>query len=66
MYYLIDLERTIGIGRTFYWKANQHGYTTLLSEAGKFSEQEADRIIENDIDNRTVKVSEKVVEGIFK
>lgn len=65
MYLLIDLERTIALGRTFYWRANRQGYTTLTFEAGKYSEQEADQIIENDYDNRTVKVSEKVVEGIL-
>lgn len=66
MYYLIDLERTIGIGRTFYWKANKHGYTTLLTEAGLYSETAADEIVKEDHDKRTVKVHRDTVAGILR
>jgi hypothetical protein len=63
-YYLIDLERTIGSGRTHYWKANRHGYTMDLNEAGLFDEPVAKRICDEDFDKRTIMVSEKVVDRI--
>lgn len=62
----MDLERTVGIGRSFYWKKSMSGYTTKLSEAGLFTEEEADRIVGNDFDKRTIKIDKKVVDGIFK
>lgn len=66
MFYLIDLERTIGIGRTFYWKAHGRGYTTLIEEAGLYPEAAAKEQVESDIDHRTIMVAESVVKGIFK
>ncbi|MEH7114528.1 hypothetical protein V7124_19505 [Neobacillus niacini] len=66
MYYLIDWERTIGSGMVHYWKANRHGYTRNIAEAGRFDEPVAQRICDEDFDNRTVMVSEKVVEKILK
>lgn len=66
MYYLLDLERTIGIGRTFYWKPNLHGYTTILDDAGLFTESQAKKIIDLDFDKRTVMIHEDVVKRILK
>lgn len=65
-FYLIDLERTIGIGRTFYWKAHSGGYTTKISDAGLYSENVADQIVESDFDKRTIKVNKNIVERILK
>jgi hypothetical protein len=65
-FYLIDLERTIGSGMVHYWKANRHGYTRNIAEAGKFDEPVAKRIVDEDFDKRTVMVSESVVEKILK
>lgn len=62
----MDLERTIGSGRTYYWKAHKRGYTTDLNEAGLYSEITANEIVESDFDNRTIMISEKVVEKIVK
>jgi hypothetical protein len=66
MYYLMDLERTIGSGRAFYWKANKHGYTTVIQDAGLFTEAAAQRICKDDFDQRTVMISQKVAEKILK
>ena len=66
MFYLIDLERSIGSGRTTYWKAHKRGYTTVLEEAGKYSDIVAAEIVESDFDKRTVMVPESVVEKILK
>lgn len=66
MYVLIDLERTIGTGVTHYWKRSKFGYVTDINEAGRFSRQEADNIVDLDLDFRTVKVGVKVVEKILE
>lgn len=66
MYYLLDLERTIGTGRTFYWKANKRGYTNNVKEAGLYSEIAATEIVERDLDKRTVMVSEQTVKRIVE
>jgi hypothetical protein len=66
MYVLIDLERTIGTGRTHYWKRNKHGYTTEPREAGRFSRTEAVVIVDDDFDQRTTVVSEDVVNKILE
>ncbi|MFP5116125.1 hypothetical protein ACSU64_27845 [Bacillaceae bacterium C204] len=65
-YYLVDWERSLKLGRVFYWRSGQTGYTTLLEEAGLYNEAVAARICEEDFDQRTTMVSEKVVKGIFK
>lgn len=65
-YYLIDLERTIGSGLVHYWKANRHGYTRDIQEAGLFDEPVAARLVEGDFDKRTVMVSEETVKGIIR
>lgn len=65
-FYLLDLERAIGIGRTFYWKPFKYGYTTLLDEAALFSREEAEQIVNADFDKRTIMVSQKTVERILK
>lgn len=65
-YVLIDLERTISSRMVHYWKANRHGYTPLIEEAGLFDEPVAKRICDEDFDKRTVMVSEDTVKGILK
>lgn len=65
MYVLIDLERTIGSGVVHYWKANRHGYTRTILEAGWFDEPVAKRLVDEDFDKRTVMVSEDVVNKII-
>lgn len=64
MVYLMDLERTIGSGMATYWKANKHGYTRILSEAGLFDIKEATEIVVNDIDSKTILISKRVVDNI--
>lgn len=65
-YYLIDLERSIPTGRLFYWKQNRHGYTTKLDEAGLFPEDKASEIVENDFDERTIMISQRIIDKIMK
>lgn len=66
MYYLMDLERTIGRGIPHYWVANRHGYTTEIKDAGLFDGPVAKRLVENDFDKRTIMIEQKVVETILK
>ena len=56
-YYLIDLERTIGYSKPYFWKGNRHGYTSHIEQAGIFPEAMADMIVEGDRDKTTVKIS---------
>lgn len=65
-YYLIDLERSMRTGLIYYWKPNKFGYTTDLREAGLYDEKEAKDIVDDDIDKRTVLVSELTVKNILK
>lgn len=65
-YLLMDLERTIGNGVVHYWKGNRYGYTTDPKEAGRFSEEEANRSVKSDFNERTVMIAESVVDGILK
>lgn len=60
LYYLMDLERTLVSGIPCYWKENKYGYTYNLKYAGLFNEDLANEIVKNDLDERTVKVSQKV------
>jgi hypothetical protein len=62
-YYLIDLERTIGYNKPYFWKGNRHGYTSHIEHAGIFPEKKANEICESDRDKRTVKIS---TQQIFK
>lgn len=63
-YYLIDLERSIGGGRVYYWKAHKRGYTTDLNEAGLYSDLTAGEIVDGDFDRLTVKVEKKKAEDL--
>jgi hypothetical protein len=56
-YYLIDLERTIGYNKPYFWKGNRHGYTSHIEHAGIFPEAKAKEIVETDRDKRTVMIS---------
>lgn len=64
-FYLLDLERTIGNGRPYYWNGNRHGYTTSLEHAGLFSKWIAEQICEGDYDKRTVMISTEQVSKIL-
>jgi hypothetical protein len=66
MFYLLDLERTITTGRVFYWKANKHGYTDDITEAGLFTAEAAAEIVYNDFDKRTVTIHKNVVDKLLK
>lgn len=65
MYYLMDLERTISSGRTWFWKANKRGYTQFLSQAGLFEEEEARNLVTSDRDKRTIMIHMETVEKIL-
>ena len=56
-FYLLDLERTLGFGRPFFWKGNKHGYTSNWKTAGLFSKAKAEIIVANDFDKLTVMIS---------
>ena len=60
-FYLLDLERTLGYHRPFFWKGNKHGYTSSLENAGLFSKEHAEMIVRNDIDKTTVMVPKELV-----
>jgi hypothetical protein len=64
-FYLLDLERTIGMGRPFFWKRNRHGYTDALLMAGIFSRKEAEKIAQLDLNNLTILIEKKIVQRIF-
>lgn len=64
-YYLLDLERSIRTGYTFFWKKNKHGYTQDIEEAGIFSVEEAIHITNADMDFRTVMIDKTVVEKLL-
>jgi phosphoribosyl-AMP cyclohydrolase len=64
--YLIDLERSVGSGFVCYWRPNRRGYTTEISEAGKYIDVEAIRIVQSDLDNTTVMIRVDQVEKIIK
>lgn len=64
-FYLLDLERTIGMGKPFFWKRNRHGYTEILQLAGIFSRKEAEKIAQLDLDNTTILINKTIVQRIF-
>lgn len=66
MFYLIDLERTIGSGIVHYWKGDRRGYTRDIKEAGLYSEYRANEFVKEDFDKRTIKVDENVAKKILK
>ena len=63
-YYLMDLERSVGTGEVYFWKGNRYGYTKDIETAGLFDETEAERIVKEDFNKRTVMVSEKIINDI--
>jgi predicted nucleotidyltransferase len=66
MYYLLDLERTVSTGVVFYWNPNKRGYTHIIEDAGKYTENEAIEIVEGDFDMRTIMIPETTVEKILE
>lgn len=64
-YYLLDLERTIAFGKPYYWKGNRHGYTDQIEHAGLFAASFAIKLVKQDMDQRTVMISEKTIARIL-
>jgi hypothetical protein len=64
-FYLLDLERTIGYNKPYFWKGDRHGYTSHIEHAGIFPEFKAKEICENDRDKTTVMISTKKVFNIL-
>jgi hypothetical protein len=64
-YYLLDLERTIGNGKPYFWKGNRHGYTDSLQHAGLFTKEFAEKLVKQDIDKRTVMISSSMIAKIL-
>lgn len=56
MFYLVDLERSVSSGIMHYWRPRSIGYTTKLAEAGEYTEQYSDEVVNSDFDNYTVRV----------
>lgn len=62
---LMDLERTLSSGVPAFWRSNKRGYSYNIHEAGLYSEEEAEKIVKEDFDKRTVKISLTTVENIL-
>jgi hypothetical protein len=62
---LMDLERTLASGVPAFWKSNKRGYSYNIHEAGLYDEKQAEKIVKEDIDKRTVQISLKTVEDIL-
>lgn len=61
----MDLERTIGNGVPAFWKGNRYGYTYKIEFAGIFSKENAELIVKNDLDHKTVMVPVQLVTQIL-
>jgi hypothetical protein len=61
-YFLMDLERTLVSNVPCFWLGNKHGYTYRITEAGLFPKHLAKEIVKNDLDNKTVMISSRLVE----
>jgi hypothetical protein len=64
-YYLLDLERTIGFNRPFFWKPNKRGYTGSLKLAGLFSKGMAEKIVADDFNKTTILISQSWIHKIL-
>lgn len=53
------------MGVTTFWKANKRGYTTEIGDAGVYSEDQAQQIVDGDVDKRTVKVEVDTVKRLI-
>ena len=62
-FFLMDLERTIANKVPYYWKGNRHGYTDSLEHAGIFSQEFAEKLVQQDFDKRTIMID---VYQVFK
>jgi hypothetical protein len=65
-YYLLDLERTVGLDEIYFWTKNKFGYVNDVMKAGEFNEIEAQRIVRDDRDKLTVSVETSIVKKILK
>jgi len=65
MFYLLDLERTLLAGVPAFWKGNRHGYTYSITEAGLFKEDFAEKLCKQDINQRTIMISEYAVINVL-
>ncbi len=64
-YYLLDLERTIGNCKPYFWKGNKHGYTDAIQFAGRFPKAFAEKICKQDYYKNTVMIPETLIEKIL-
>jgi hypothetical protein len=62
---LMDLERTLSSGVPAFWKSNKRGYSYNIHEAGLYSEEEAEKIVKEDFNERTIKISRKAIEDFL-
>lgn len=59
LYVLLDLERTMQIGKSVFWKPARRGYTPHLEEAGLYSQKEAYSLVLDDVEKKTVAVPQQ-------
>jgi hypothetical protein len=64
-YVLMDLERTLGYNTPCFWKANNHGYTYQLKQAGLYPKKMAESMVENDHDHTTVMIHINTISRIL-
>lgn len=64
-YYLMDLERTLYDGIPCFWKGSKHGYTHRVKQAGLFSKEFAEQIVNRDFDKGTIMIHVDMVHRIF-
>lgn len=65
-FYLLDLERSLGMGAMVYWKPGRRGYTQLLGEAGQYPMPEALEIYADDCYKGTVLIPVEAVNKIIE
>lgn len=63
-YILIDLERSMIFRKLMFWKPNEFGYTNIILEAGLYSKERANEIVQSDIDETTIMVKSSVLKNI--
>ena len=63
--YLMDLERTIAYGKPYYWKGNRHGYTSDITQAGRWEKEFCERIAKQDINKETILITEELIEKVY-
>jgi hypothetical protein len=64
-YFLVDAERSLAMQRLMYWKAGGRGYTSDIEEAGVYSQEQAIKQVETDIDELTLAFPFDALNRIF-